>query len=90
MSSSSGWRTDEATSALDAETEQQVCRNLAVRFSRATVLFITHRLTTLRQADRILFMDKGRIREDGNHQQLIALGGAYATLYAQQVQQGEG
>lgn len=81
---------DEATSALDAETEQQVCRNLAVRFASATVLFITHRLTTLRQADRILFMDKGRIREDGNHQQLIALGGAYATLYAQQVQQGEG
>ncbi|MEI8250459.1 MAG: ATP-binding cassette domain-containing protein [Synechococcus sp. ELA057] len=80
---------DEATSALDAETEQQVCRNLATRFGHATVLFITHRLTTLRQADRILFMDKGRIREDGNHAQLIALGGAYATLYNQQVQKGE-
>jgi ABC-type multidrug transport system fused ATPase/permease subunit len=80
---------DEATSALDAETEQLVCRNLAKRFSRATVLFITHRLTTLKNADRILFMERGRIREDGNHQQLLALGGAYATLYSQQVQQGE-
>jgi len=80
---------DEATSALDAETEQLVCRNLAKRFSRATVLFITHRLTTLKNADRILFMERGRIREDGNHQQLLALGGAYATLYNQQVQQGE-
>lgn len=80
---------DEATSALDAETEQQVCRNLASRFSSATVLFITHRLTTLRNADRILFMEKGRIREDGNHNQLMALSGAYATLYNQQVQQGE-
>jgi ATP-binding cassette subfamily B protein len=80
---------DEATSALDAETEQQVCRNLAARFASATVLFITHRLTTLRQADRILFMEKGRIREDGNHQQLMALAGAYATLYNQQVQKGE-
>ena len=80
---------DEATSALDAETEQQVCRNLAARFASATVLFITHRLTTLRQADRILFMEKGRIREDGNHQQLMALSGAYATLYNQQVQKGE-
>lgn len=81
---------DEATSALDAETEQVVCRNLALRFSRSTVLFITHRLTTLKQADRILFMDKGQIREDGSHQQLIALSGAYATLYNQQVRQGEG
>lgn len=79
---------DEATSALDAETEQQVCRNLASRFSNATVLFITHRLTTLRHADRILFMEKGRIREDGNHSQLMALSGSYATLYNQQVQQG--
>jgi ATP-binding cassette subfamily B protein len=80
---------DEATSALDAETEQQVCRNLASRFGNATVLFITHRLTTLRQADRILFMERGRIREDGNHGQLMALAGAYATLYNQQVQQGD-
>jgi ATP-binding cassette subfamily B protein len=80
---------DEATSALDAETEQQVCRNLAARFHHATVLFITHRLTTLRQADRILFMERGRIREDGSHGQLMALAGAYATLYNQQVQQGE-
>ncbi len=80
---------DEATSALDAETEQQVCRNLAARFGDATVLFITHRLTTLRQADRILFMERGRIREDGSHGQLMALAGAYATLYNQQVQQGD-
>jgi ATP-binding cassette subfamily B protein len=80
---------DEATSALDAETEQQLCRNLAVRFGSATVLFITHRLTTLRQADRILLMEKGRIREDGNHHELMDLAGAYATLYSQQVQTGE-
>jgi ATP-binding cassette subfamily B protein len=80
---------DEATSALDAETEQVVCRNLAVRFRGSTVLFITHRLTTLKQADRILFMDRGKIREDGSHRDLMALGGAFATLYNQQVQQGE-
>lgn len=79
---------DEATSALDAETEQLVCRNLASRFRHATVLFITHRLTTLRHADRILFMERGRICEDGNHNELMNLGGAYATLYNQQVQQG--
>ena len=76
---------DEATSALDAETERQVCRNLARRYSHCTVLFITHRLTTLSNADRILFMDRGRIIEDGTHQDLMLRKGSYATLYEQQV-----
>ena len=75
---------DEATSALDADTEQQVCTNLAHRFTDSTVLFITHRLTTLVNADRIIFMEKGRIIEDGSHPELIHRGGAYATLFAQQ------
>jgi ATP-binding cassette subfamily B protein len=76
---------DEATSALDADMELQVCRNLSRHFKESTVLFITHRLTTLRQADRILFMDKGVIVEDGDHDTLIQHQGAYATLYRQQV-----
>lgn len=76
---------DEATSALDADMERQVWRNLRQRFRGNTVLFITHRLTTLVDADRILYMEKGRIIEDGNHHELLAKGGAYATLYAQQV-----
>lgn len=75
---------DEATSALDADTEQRVCHNLSRTFAASTVLFITHRLTTLTSADRILFMDKGKIIEDGTHEQLLRAGGAYATLYAQQ------
>lgn len=76
---------DEATSALDADMERQVCRNLSQRFQHCTVLFITHRLTTLVAADRILYMEKGRIIEDGSHHDLLRRGGAYATLYAQQV-----
>ena len=80
---------DEATSALDADTEQQVCTNLAHRFSDNTVLFITHRLTTLVNADRILCMDKGRIIEDGTHTELMQRGGAYATLFAQQTRNPE-
>lgn len=76
---------DEATSALDADMELQVCRNISHHFKDSTVLFITHRLTTLRQADRILFMDKGVVVEDGAHDTLIQNQGAYATLYSQQV-----
>lgn len=75
---------DEATSALDADAEQRVCANLSRAFRQSTVLFITHRLTTLVSADRILFMDKGKIIEDGTHAELLRSGGAYATLYAQQ------
>ncbi len=80
---------DEATSALDAETERIVCRNLATQFDGITVLFITHRLTTLRNADRILFMNNGRICVDGSHNELIEQKGSYATLYKQQVQEGD-
>jgi ATP-binding cassette subfamily B protein len=76
---------DEATSALDADTEAQICRNLLQRFRGTTVLYITHRLTTLQGADRILYMEKGRIIEDGNHTDLCRMGGAYATLFQQQV-----
>lgn len=76
---------DEATSALDAETERQVFANLKQRFAGRTVLFITHRLTTLGDADRILFMERGRIIEDGRHEDLLRQGGSYANLYYQQV-----
>ena len=76
---------DEATSALDAETEREVFSNLRERFAGRTVLFITHRLTTLGDADRILFMEKGQIIEDGRHEELLRAGGSYATLYMQQV-----
>jgi ATP-binding cassette subfamily B protein len=80
---------DEATSALDADTEQQVCTNLAHRFKSSTVLFITHRLTTLVNSDRIIFMEKGHIVEDGTHLELMAQGGAYSTLFNQQTRTPE-
>ena len=76
---------DEATSALDADTEQRVCRNLAERFAGSTVLFITHRLTTLTGTDRILYMERGHIIEDGSHAELLARRGSYAALWQQQM-----
>ena len=75
---------DEATSALDVDTEQQVTRNLAEVYRGSTVLFITHRLGSLRHADRILVMHQGSLVEQGTHTELMDLGGRYATLYRQQ------
>lgn len=75
---------DEATSALDYETERQVCLNLQKHFQGRTVLFITHRLTTIRNADLILMMDQGAIVERGTHAELMALQGRYFCLYQQQ------
>ena len=75
---------DEATSALDVNTEQQVTRNLAEVYRGSTVLFITHRLGSLRHADRILMMHEGSLVEQGTHSELMKLGGRYATLYRQQ------
>ena len=75
---------DEATSALDVNTERQVTRNLADIYRGSTVLFITHRLSSLRHADRILVMHQGVLAEQGTHSELIGLAGRYATLYQQQ------
>ncbi len=75
---------DEATSALDYETEREVCLNLQKTFGDRTVLFITHRLSTIRNADLILMMEQGSIVEQGTHQELMAMRGRYFCLYQQQ------
>ena len=75
---------DEATSALDYITERQVCLNLKREFEGTTVFFITHRLSTIRGADRILLMDSGSLVEEGSHQELLDQRGRYYALYSQQ------
>ncbi len=72
---------DEATSALDTQSErlvQEAIQNLLVR---RTAIVIAHRLSTVRRADRIVVMEKGRIAETGSHDQLLAAGGLYRTLH---------
>jgi len=75
---------DEATSALDYLTERQVCFNLKKAFEGSTVFFITHRLSSIRSADRILMMDSGSLVEEGTHQELLNQQGRYYALYSQQ------
>jgi ATP-binding cassette, subfamily B, bacterial HlyB/CyaB len=75
---------DEATSALDYNTERQVCMNIMEAFRGKTVLFITHRLTTIQGADMIVMMDKGGVVETGTHNELMGQRGRYFCLYQQQ------
>ena len=75
---------DEATSALDYDTERRVCQNLRESLSGCTVFFVTHRLSTVRNADVILMMHQGALVEVGSHDELINLQGRYYALYRQQ------
>jgi ATP-binding cassette subfamily B protein len=71
---------DEATSALDSRNEQMVQQALAVAMEGRTVITVAHRLTTLRQTDRILVVDGGRVVESGDYEELLRNGGAFARI----------
>lgn len=75
---------DEATSALDSQSEQLVQSALNNLMKNRTVFVIAHRLSTVRNADRIVVLDKGAVVESGTHQQLMAKGGLYKRLYQMQ------
>lgn len=75
---------DEATSSIDTRTEQRIQRDFDKMMKGRTSFVVAHRLSTIKESDCILVMDKGRIIEQGNHEQLLAKGGFYANLYNSQ------
>jgi ATP-binding cassette subfamily B protein len=80
---------DEATSSVDTKTELQIREALGRMLSGRTALVIAHRLSTIQHADQILVFHKGRLREQGAHQELLAQRGIYFRLYQLQYKEQE-
>jgi len=80
---------DEATNSLDANNEKAIVENLADFFKGKTVIIVAHRLSTVRNADKIIVMDNGRIVETGTHESLIQNKGAYFNLVKNQLELGK-
>lgn len=80
---------DEATSSLDANNEKRIMENLNKFFIGRTVLIIAHRLSTVKSADKIIVLDKGRVVEEGNHEELVSLKGEYYRLISNQLSLGK-
>lgn len=81
---------DEATSSVDTETEREIQAALENLTKGRTTIAIAHRLSTLRRADRIVVMDRGRIAEVGNHHELLRAKGVYARLHRAQIEMVQG
>lgn len=75
---------DDSLSAVDAETDEKIRESLQKNFGDSTVIIISHRITTLMKADNIIVLDKGKIIEQGNHEQLLGKKGLYSAVYAMQ------
>jgi ATP-binding cassette, subfamily B, bacterial len=75
---------DEPTSAIDAETEYKIFKNINTIYKNKSLIFISHRFSTVRNADKIIVLEKGRIIESGKHDHLVQIGGKYAKMFAKQ------
>ena len=80
---------DDSLSAVDTETDAQIRKAIEKRFGKASVILISHRITTLSAADKIIVLDRGRIAEEGTHESLKSAGGIYQKIYEAQSGIGE-
>jgi ATP-binding cassette subfamily B protein len=80
---------DDALSAVDTITEEQILRSLRTFMQGRTTILISHRVSTVREADRIYVLDDGRVVEEGSHAELIGMGGYYADLHQKQLLEEE-
>jgi ATP-binding cassette subfamily B protein len=80
---------DDALSAVDTKTEEAILQSLKKIMNNRTSIIISHRISTLKHADKIVFLESGRILESGTHQQLLDKNGAYAELYQKQLLEEE-
>jgi ATP-binding cassette subfamily B multidrug efflux pump len=80
---------DDALSAVDTYTEEEILSRLRSVMTQRTAIIISHRISTVRDADQIVVLDAGRVVEKGKHQDLIRLGGVYAELYKKQLLEEE-
>jgi ATP-binding cassette, subfamily B, multidrug efflux pump len=80
---------DDALSAVDTYTEEEILSRLGNVMRQRTSIIVAHRVSTVRDADQIFVLDRGRIAERGRHDQLVAQGGLYATLYKRQLLEEE-
>ena len=80
---------DDSLSAVDTETDEKIRKALKKHFRDATVILISHRITTLMMANNIIVLDKGRIVESGTHEQLLEYNGIYKKIYDLQMKMEE-
>ncbi|MBR0396902.1 MAG: ABC transporter ATP-binding protein [Eubacterium sp.] len=80
---------DDALSAVDAETDARIRQKMQEQIDDATVLLVSHRITTLMHADEIIVMESGKITERGTHEELLAAGGLYARVYELQTREAD-
>ena len=73
---------DEPTSAIDAEAEYEIFNNLEKQYKNKTLILISHRFSTVRNADKIIVIDRGKIIETGSHDKLMNLNGQYEKLFS--------
>ena len=74
----------ESLSSVDTQTDAKIRQAISQKFGKASVILISHRITTLSAADKIIVLDRGRIVEEGTHEQLKAGGGIYQKIYETQ------